>query len=146
MIVDVPPIAALLVDGTGEPERSLPWAEAVDDLRAAEDAAGRGVVPAPLEMLHRGGVDWTLLVIVPEATARRYAGAGAGRVRSGRLQENWAAQLLHAGEDESREDALMRLDRFIHGCGYRPEGPLHEIILDTGDRHRRVLRRAVRNT
>lgn len=141
VIVDVPPIDYLMVDGSGAPD-TLAWAEAIDTLRTA---AGGVASEGPVEVLwHTDEADdprWTLMVAVGGGPATLPEG-----VRSARLDEGWSAQLMVTGG--RREIALRRLDRFVDEHGYRSSGPLHEIVLVAGggedDATRRcILRRVV---
>ncbi len=155
VIVHVPPITYLMVDGSSPARTSLAWAAAVDALRGAELAVRAGqpdVEPAPLEVLWHAGEGWTLMLAVaadapPESAADLPEPVP---VRYERLHERWAAQLLHVGTPEERERALRRLTRFIDAQGYRAVGPLHEILLDPpaidpDDAPRRaILRRTLR--
>ncbi len=152
VIVHVPPITYLMVDGAHSPGASLVWAEAVDALRCAERAAladRPDAEPAPLEVLwHDDDARWTLMLAVPVGDGGEPAPSDHDAVRTGRLHERWAAQLMRSGTDREREIALRRLSRFIQAQGYRAVGPVHEILLDGLDPddapRRSVLRRTVR--
>ncbi len=148
VIVDVPPIRYLMVDGIADGATSLAWAEAVDALRDAERRAHPGAAvaalhaPAPLEVLHHPDGHHTLMIAVRLAGRARRGPEPS--VRSERLHEGWAAQLLHVDSAEEQHGAWRRLERFVEARGYLPVGPRHEIVLDDDGCRRRVLRRAVR--
>lgn len=151
VMVDVPALTYLMVDGHGEPWTTLAWAEASDALQAltavvaAEPGAHQGdraAASMPLEALFRPDGSWTMLVVQPEAArpdiveqarARLDRLADAPRaqgVRRERLHEGWAAQVLHVGTPASRGPLLERLTAFVELHGYVPRGPRHEIYLD----------------
>jgi hypothetical protein len=150
VIVDVPTLVYLVVDGRGDPATSLAWAEAVDALTAVsaavrtvlDVAAGPGM---PLEILwpsDDGDDGWTLLMTQPHAATpdvvrraidltRTTAGlVAASDVRRRRVHEGWAAQVMVVGPRGDAGDVRERLAAFTQRNGYRRHGLRHEIWLD----------------
>ena len=163
VIVDVPTLVYLCIDGRGDPATTLAWAEAVDALTAVSAAvrtltdqpvgnhvtAGSPVsVGMPLEILWPSdGADdgWTVLMTQPHATTpdlvRRAIEItqstaqleSAALVRRRRIHEGWAAQLMHIGPRPVKPDAFERLAAFADRHGYHPHGLRHEIRLSGAD-------------
>jgi len=138
VVIDVPALPCLCLDGTGDVGDSLEWAAAVDTLRAAESAletpSGTGRI-APLEL--RRGVgptagSWRLLVVLPpDALIPRSRTPMDGGVRPGRLPAEWAVQLWHTTDaDLTHAAGWARLERFATSIGYRLDGPTHEVLID----------------
>jgi hypothetical protein len=148
VIVDVPPMDFLMVDGPAEARTSagLAWAEAVDALRACAPATeGAG---SPLEILWHGEPErsrWTVMIAVRGDRAPQ---PGTRTVHRRHLHEGWAAQLMANGGPDELTRALVALDRYIHDRGYRALPGVHQICLDDAAPapqapRRYILRKAV---
>lgn len=132
VIVDVPEMTYLAIDGDTAPAADPAWTEAVGRLREAEQQlTGPLDRPRSLEVLWRADGTWMLLLAIP-ARAVRQARADdlPASVRVHRRRERWAAQVLADRIPAERATALDRLERFLTRQGYHAVGPLHEILLD----------------
>ena len=158
-VVEVPRFEFLAVDGSGDPNTSRDYADAVASLYALSYAAksaskrmlARDYVVAPLEGLwlgdspepfvtgRRADWRWTMLIRQPDwltAEVRGEARAAAAKkaevdgVREEALAEGLSVQILHIGGYDDEAPTIARLhDEFLPQKGYVENGPHHEIYL-----------------
>ena len=147
-LVDVPPITAIAIDGTGAPA-SEEFQQAVAalysiayTLRFALKAEGVDEKVHPLEGLWDERWNWTLLIGVPEAVdeprfraavekaaARKGASPALERVRLDTFDEGTAVEAVHIGPYATEPDTVAALDEFMAEQGLHMTGPHHEIYL-----------------
>ena len=158
-VVEVPRFEFLAVDGSGDPNTSRDYADAVAALFALSYAAKfaskrmleRDYVVAPLEGLWLGDSPepfvakrkadwhWRMLVRQPDwltAEVRGEARAAAANkaeidgVREEALAEGLSVQILHVGGYDDEAPTIARLHgEFLPQNGYVENGPHHEIYL-----------------
>lgn len=157
VIVDVPPLSYLMIDGHGDPNTSTAYADAVQTLYRASYSVravalselGRPHTVGPLEGLwwapdmsvfHTGAKqewNWTMMIVQPDdVTAAMVDSALVGAdiapsaVRFDCLDEGRCVQILHVG---SYDDEGPNIDRmhteFLPANGLEPTGHHHEIYL-----------------
>ena len=156
-VVEVPRFEFLAVDGSGDPNTSRAYADAVAALFALSYAAKfaskrmleRDYVVAPLEGLwlgdspepfvagRRADWRWTMLIRQPDwltdkvrGEARARAKRDVSAVREEALAEGLSVQILHVGGYDDEAPTIARLhDEFLPQNGYAENGPHHEIYL-----------------
>lgn len=159
VFVDVPEMALLMVDGTGDPETSAAYRAAIELLYAMaytlkfliRKRRGLDYPVMPLEGLwwapenspleDRDAWRWTMMIMQPDAVTPEDVRDAADQVRakkphldpSGvrleRLAEGRAAQIMHLGPYAAEGPTIERLHAAIAGLGLRPRGRHHEIYL-----------------
>jgi len=160
-MVEVPELSFLMIDGSGDPNTSTAFQEAVGALYSVSyglkfasknGPAGMDYVVMPLEGLwsdptgDEGAWRWTLMIMQPgeitqemvaqavrDAAARKPLPA-APQLRFERFAEGLAAQVLHMGPYDQEEPTIDRLMTFIAEQGYEPAGRHHEIYLSDPSR------------
>jgi hypothetical protein len=160
VLVDVPPLNALMVDGRGDPNRPA-FQEAVGALYSVaytlkftfKKEKGIDYPVMALEGLwdaddpsvflnnERGEWKWTILIVLPDAVAKKDVAAAVAavkkkakfprfpEVRFEKFAEGRAAQIMHVGPYAAEAATVERLHRFIEEQGYRLRGRHHEIYL-----------------
>jgi len=156
-VVEVPRFEFLAVDGSGDPNTSPDYADAVAALYALSYAAkfaskrmlDRDYVVAPLEGLWLGDSPepfvagrkadwrWRMLVRQPDWLTDEVRGEARARakrdvtgVREEELVEGLSVQILHVGSYDDEAPTIARLHyEFLPQHGYVENGPHHEIYL-----------------
>ena len=156
-VVEVPRFEFLAVDGSGDPNTSHDYADAVAALYALSYAAkfaskrmlDRDYVVAPLEGLWLGDSPepfvagrkadwrWRMLVRQPDWLTDEVRGEARARakrdvtgVREEELVEGLSVQILHVGSYDDEAPTIARLHyEFLPQHGYVENGPHHEIYL-----------------
>lgn len=159
VLVDVPEMAYLMVDGRGAPEDRA-FQAAVEALFSASFTAKFAVkrvdpqedfTVMPLEALFwsarrgeppsdRAGWRWTAMIVQPDAVTEELARRAiaetakrklraAGRMRFERFREGLAAQVMHLGAYSDEEPTIEKLQAFIAEHDYPLRGRHHEIYL-----------------
>jgi len=156
-VVEVPRFEFLTVDGSGDPNTSPDYADAVAALYALSYAAkfaskrmlDRDYVVAPLEGLWLGDSPepfvagrkadwrWRMLVRQPDWLTDEVRGEARARakrdvtgVREEELVEGLSVQILHVGSYDDEAPTIARLHyEFLPQHGYVENGPHHEIYL-----------------
>lgn len=157
VVVEVPPLPYLVVDGHGDPNTAPAYREAVEALYAASYAVragagrtlGRVHVVGPLEGLwsaddlevfrtrDKAAWDWTMMIVQPEwvtpELVDRALAAARRRVDGVRLEvldEGLCVQVLHVGAYDDEGPVLEHLHReFLPAHGLVPTGRHHEVYL-----------------
>jgi hypothetical protein len=159
VVVDVPEMQFLMVDGRGHPATSSEFQGAFEALfslaypirfaiKARADVAYTVMPPEGLFWSAEGGLEtadldsfeWTLMVMQPDFVgaddverARRSAiekGVGsASNVRFESFHEGLSAQVMHVGPYDAQGPTIDLLHAFIVDAGHRPHGKHHEIYL-----------------
>ncbi|WP_373312321.1 GyrI-like domain-containing protein [Asanoa siamensis] len=155
-LVDVPELAFLMVDGTGDPNTSDAYAEAVAALYAVSYAVkfaskrllDRDYVVAPLEGLWtaddpakfvsrvKDDWEWTMMIHQPDWITQDMVDVAVEsknptrRPRLERYPEGLSVQALHVGSYDDEGPLLHRLHHeFMPGNGLAFNGPHHEVYL-----------------
>lgn len=156
-LVDVPPISYLMLDGTGGPDTSAAYMDAIKALYAtaygtkfALKAQGKDFSVMPLESLwwsdsesfdleDKSSWHWTAMIAVPDSVTpelvseiveRAYQKAPQDSLRAPRFErfeEGPSAQVLYVGPYASEGPTIVALHGFITASGMRPRGKHHEI-------------------
>jgi hypothetical protein len=167
VLVDVPELTCLMIDGPGAP-RGEEYEAALAALLALSDGLHfalqrSGVVDAPVMPLETlrdpsGREGWTALVVQPDEVDQKALAAvlpaavlrapAAKVARLTRFAEGRCAQVLHVGPGEAAGATIERLHAFLAEQGLRPRGRHHEIHLGDprgapSERLRTLLRRPV---
>jgi hypothetical protein len=150
VLIDVPPLRYLMVDGAGDPNRVPAYREAVQalygtayKLKFLGKRAGRDYVVPPLEGLWwaedledfaRRRKDrwlWTMMILLPDFVAPgTIAEAVPPHVRVETLEEGRAVQTLHVGSYDDEGPLLAELHgEFLPAHGLAETGHHHEIYL-----------------
>ena len=159
VIVDVPCLQFLMIDGAGDPNTSSDYQDAVQALYGVAYAAKFMLkatvsysVP-PLEGLwwaddmtqfsvtNKGLWKWTMMIMQPEdLTEELFRGVlgqvvrkkplpALDRMRLESLHEGLSAQIMHIGPYAAEEPTMERLHGFIREGGYAFRDKHHEIYL-----------------
>jgi hypothetical protein len=156
VLVDVPPLRYLAIDGTGDPDRPE-YAAAVEALYTLAYTARftlGGFTVMPLEGLLRtvdGSVltaetprerwAWTMAIVQPDrltdelfvscaaAAAKKKPAAPVHRVRLVTLDEGRCVQALHVGPYAAERPTVERMFAFAREQGAEPTDAHHEIYL-----------------
>lgn len=159
VIVDVPRLQFLMIDGAGDPNTSPDYQDAVQALYSVAYAAKFTLkatvsysVP-PLEGLwwaddmtqfsvtNKGLWKWTMMIMQPEdlteelfrgvlgQVARKKPLPALDRMRLESLHEGLSAQIMHIGPYAAEEPTMERLHGFIREGGYAFRDKHHEIYL-----------------
>ena len=159
VIVDVPRLQFLMIDGAGDPNTSPDYQDALQALYSVAYAAKFTLkatvsysVP-PLEGLwwaddmtqfsvtNKGLWKWTMMIMQPEdlteelfrgvlgQVARKKPLPALDRMRLESLHEGLSAQIMHIGPYAAEKPTMERLHGFIHEGGYAFRGRHHEIYL-----------------
>jgi hypothetical protein len=164
VLVDVPPMTFLMVDGQGDPNTSDAYREAVEALftasygvrAVAKERLGVAHTVAPLEGLwsaedmstfhtrEKSAWSWTMMIaqpdhVTPEALDEGIANARRKRALPGlrveRFAEGRCVQILHVGSYDDEGPTLARLhDEYLPARGLAPTGRHHEIYLSDARR------------
>jgi hypothetical protein len=159
VLVDVPDMHALMVDGQGDPNTSPAYQAAVGVLYGLAYAlqfhlkrTGEDFVVMPLEGLwwsddttafklrDRARWKWTMLIVQPPpvtsdlvrtacAEIARNKGLDLSGVRFEAFAEGTAAQIMHLGPYAAEAPTIERLHDAIREQGYHRRGRHHEIYL-----------------
>ena len=147
VLVEVPPLTYLMVDGHGDPNRAPEYAEAVQSLYAVaytvkfalKRSAGPDVVVMPLEGLwwapdlsaftsgDKDAWDWTMMIAVPDAIT-------PGVVEAARAAASSKAPAAALAKLRLETFAEGRAAQVLHVGPYATEGPtierLHAFVAD----------------
>ncbi len=159
VIIDVPELGFLMIDGHGDPNTSAAYREAVEALYAASYAIravaktklGRVHTVAPLEGLwsaqdpeafrtrNKSAWEWTMMIaqpdwitpdLVDEATAQKKRLPALNLLRFERYHEGHSVQILHVGSYDDEGPTLARLhEEYLPANRLAPTGRHHEIYL-----------------
>jgi hypothetical protein len=156
VLVDVPELQVLAVDGHGDPNIAQAYSDAVAALYAVSYAARFALKRAgvadyrvmPLEGLwsvpdmstfttaDKAAWDWTMMIAQPEEVTSQVIEARAKRpglalelLRLERFKEGRAAQVLHVGAYSAEGPTIARLHEFITMQDLQLTGRHHEIYL-----------------
>jgi hypothetical protein len=163
-IVDVPEMQFLMIDGTGDPNTSVAYAEAIEALYAmaytlkfiskmTEDV---DYVVMPLE-----GLWWTpnmaefsmddksaYVAAAADEIQEKKDPPALDRIRYKPYAEGLAVQILYFGPYADEAPTIVRLHRFATDSGYQLRGKHHEIYLSdprrtAPERLRTVIRQPI---
>lgn len=163
-LVDIPPVRAIAVDGTGKPggEEFTAAVQALYSvayaLRFALKAEGIERKVGHLEGLWDRDWHWTLFIAIPDEAdpvhvaaaiekAREKAPA-ADRIRIDTIEEGTVVEALHVGPYATEPETVAAMEAFAGEQGLEPRGPHHEIYLSdprrtAPDRLKTILRHPV---
>lgn len=172
VLIDVPPLRYLMVDGAGDPNRAPAYRAAVETLYGAaytlkfiSKRAGRDYVVPPLEGLwwaedmedfvrrRKDRWQWTLMLLVPDFVEPAMIAQAIGErpgLKVETLEEGRAVQTLHIGSYDDEGPLLAKLHgEFLPAQGLAETGHHHEIYLGDPrktppDRLKTLLRQPVR--
>lgn len=172
VLIDVPPLRYLMVDGAGDPNRAPAYQAAVETLYGAaytlkfiSKRAGRDYVVPPLEGLwwaedmedfvrrRKDRWQWTLMLLVPDFVEPAMIAQAIGErpgLKVETLEEGRAVQTLHIGSYDDEGPLLAKLHgEFLPAQGLAETGHHHEIYLGDPrktppDRLKTLLRQPVR--
>ena len=149
VVVDVPPMNYLMIDGEGDPNTSKEYAEAIEALftlsytikfmvKKSPQTIDYSVMP--LESLWPSLKKWTAMIMQPsfvsreiveranESAKKKKELPALSRVRFEELDEGTCAQILHIGPYSAEGPTIAKLHAFIDARGQRT-GRHHEIYL-----------------
>lgn len=156
VLVTVPPLQYLMVDGEGDPNTTPAWADALGAIYplayalkfASKKEYDRDYTVMPLEALwsapdmavftdarDKSRWQWTAMTMVPDWMSQQdleraveKKGRSGVRVRLETLDEGLAVQTLHVGPFDAEAGVLAAMhDEFIPSQGLQPTGRHHEI-------------------
>ena len=158
VLVDVPEMGFLMIDGQGDPNTSQEFVEAVEALNSVSNTLkfrikkvfGINYVVMPLEGLWRRdfwhGWKWTLMIMQPEQVTKDLFEEAFERVKKKKnppalskirfesFYEGLSAQIMYIGPYSDEVPTIKRIHRFITENGYKPRGKQHEIYLSDSRR------------
>jgi hypothetical protein len=147
-VVDVPHMIFLMIDGEGDPNTSLEYAEALESLYALSYAlkfkvkrtpSGVDYAVMPLEGLWW---KWTAMIMQPEEyvseelfeevkseVKKKKELSAIPRMRFEAFREGVSAQIMHVGPFSAEGPTIEKVHRCIEKRGGEPRGKHHEIYL-----------------
>ena len=159
VIVELPPMKYVMVDGAGEPGGQL-FQEAMGVLyniaytmkfrskkmlrRDYDMMAPEGLWWMKGKVIDEARRDkwlWTLMILVPDfITPKMFSEAvaevrsrknppGLDRARLETLDEGTAVQIMHIGPYAAESESIAKMDAYARGHGYKMAGKHHEIYL-----------------
>ena len=158
-VVDVPEFSFLTIDGSGDPNTSTAFQEAVETLYAVSysmkflsKSEGTDYTVMPLEGLwwvenmeefsleNKAAWDWTVMIMQPDHLEMTHVSAALEQTRSKhppaldrlgfhRFREGLAVQILHIGPYADEAPTIAGLHAFAEENGYALRDRHHEIYL-----------------
>ncbi len=157
VVVDVPSLQFLMVDGYGDPNTTPVFQQHVDALYSLsytlkfmlkKKPDGTDFKVMPLEGLwwmddldHKDDWKWTLMILQPDFITAGHLEEACGQLRKKkdlpsldsirlqRLEEGKAVQILHIGPYSDEGPKIEQLHSYMTGHGFRSNGKHHEIYL-----------------
>jgi len=158
VLVELPPLKYVMVDGSGEPGgesfqqamgalyniaytmkfRSKRLLKKDYDMMAPE---GLWWMKGKIDMTQRDKWLWTLMILVPDfATPKMFSEVvaevrskknppGLDRARLETLEEGTSVQILHVGPYATEPESIAKMDAYAKEHGYKMVGKHHEIYL-----------------
>ena len=159
VVVEVPKMTFLMLDGMGDPNTAQEYKDAVEALYSVaytikfllkkEAAFDYAVMPLEGLWWAEGGRNasrenwyWTMMIMQPsivtnewfinalEQARRKKSLRALDKVRLDSLHEGTAIQIMHIGPFATEEQTLEKIERFCEEHNYTLQGKHHEIYLN----------------
>ncbi|GHO42020.1 GyrI-like domain-containing protein [Ktedonospora formicarum] len=159
VIVEVPTMQFLMLDGRGDPNTAQEYKDAIETLYTVayttkfllKNEAALDYPVMPLEGLWwadggreapRENWQWTMMIMQPDCVTevwfaeacrqaqRKKNPRALEKIRLGQFSEGTVAQIMHIGPFADEGPTLEKLDRFFVEHGYAFRGKHHEIYLN----------------
>ncbi|MCG8406580.1 MAG: GyrI-like domain-containing protein [Phycisphaerales bacterium] len=160
VLVDVPEMQFVMMDGQGSPEIAVKWLFSVvyPIKRIAKERMGKDFVEPPLEGLwwaddmtdfilgNKDKLKWRMMIVTPEwvndemfeqavATTKKRLGDVPTSLRLEHYDEGKSVQIMHVGPNSEEVPTITRMHKeFLPERNLVPNGHHHEIYLNDPNR------------